>query len=63
VATARLCFIVEFLCSTLCTQSRRTAMADAKQGAKDKAQAYADAGIVGDVDFLEMIAVNRAARR
>ena len=31
-------------------------MADAKQGAKDKAQAYKDAGIVGDVDFLEMIA-------
>jgi len=39
-------------------QSRRTAMANAKQGARDKAQAYADAGIVGDIDFLEMIAVS-----
>lgn len=36
-------------------------MADSKQGARDKAKAYADAGIVGDVDFLEMIAVRRAS--
>ena len=36
-------------------ESRRKQMADVKQGRIDKAQAYADAGIVGDVDFLEMI--------
>ena len=44
--------------TSMSTQSRRKAMADAKQGARDKAKAYADAGIVGDIDFLEMIAVS-----
>ena len=36
-------------------ESRRQAIKDAKEASARKAKAYKDAGIVGDVDFLEMI--------
>ena len=38
-------------------EARRKAQTDAKTARADKAKAYADAGIVGDIDFMEMIAV------
>ena len=36
-------------------EARRNAMKAAKEASAQKAKAYKDAGIVGDVDFLEMI--------
>lgn len=38
-------------------KARRAAATNAKVAAVQKAQAYKDAGIVGDVDFIEMIQV------